>query len=227
MIKVTEDGFTAMMKKKFDKNDWANMHDCVVDATYAIGPLSLNQEQLEELFLTIPGEMKVDAFKWGMNDTPWRDNFIAWYVEHHVETKIEVVDVEEQQEEGISEININIWDDFFEDGYVPEGEIQETYAYIEDDVPHDYSKQFLTAMFDYMNDYLNIKDDGVTVEMFFYESSKKFPSLVGTEYEFSLFDRWEIRFKNLTHKRLDKLVEELNEAKFEYEGVPFKIYSES
>ena len=29
-------------------------------------------------------------------------------------------------------ICINIWDDFYEDGYVPEGEIQETYGYVEE-----------------------------------------------------------------------------------------------
>lgn len=33
-------------------------------------------------------------------------------------------------------IPINIWDDFYDDGYVPEGEKLETYIYVEDsDMP--------------------------------------------------------------------------------------------
>lgn len=128
----------------------------------------------------------------------------------------------------VTRIPINIWDDFYDDGYVPEGEIQETYAYVEDsDIPEDNRKQLLDAVFDYINDFLKIKEDGVEVEMFYYDSHKKYPNLVGTEHEWCLFKRWQINFKHLTHERLNKLVDELNDAKFEIEGVPFNFYSES
>lgn len=128
----------------------------------------------------------------------------------------------------ISRVPINIWDDFYEDGYVPEGKIQKTYAYVEDDeIPHDYRKQFLEAVFEYMTNYLKLQNEGIEMEMFFYESAKKYSNLVGTEHEHMLFDRWEIRFKHLTHKRLNKLVEELNEGDFKIGKVPFIIYSES
>lgn len=131
-------------------------------------------------------------------------------------------------EHSITRVPINIWDDFYEDGYVPEGKIQETYAYVEDDkIPHDYRKQFLEAVFEYMTDYLKLQEEGVEMELFFYESAKKYPDLVGTEYETILFDRWEIRFKHLTHKRLNKLVEELSEANFKIGEIPFDFYSES
>jgi hypothetical protein len=134
----------------------------------------------------------------------------------------------EATEVKVTRIPINIWDDFWEDGYVPEGEIQETYAYVEDDkIPHEGREQFLEAVFEYMNEFLQLQNEGVETEMFFYESAKKYPQWVGTDMEYMLFDRWEIRFKHLTHKRLDKLVEELNEANFEIEGVPFEFYSES
>jgi hypothetical protein len=131
-------------------------------------------------------------------------------------------------EHSITRVPINIWDDFYEDGHVPEGKIQKTYAYVEDDkIPHDYRKQFLDAIFDYMTKYLKLQDEGVEMEMFFYESAKKYPNLVGTEHEYILFDRWEIRFKHLTHKRLGRLIEELEDADFECGGVPFDFYSES
>lgn len=129
---------------------------------------------------------------------------------------------------GLNRICINIWDDFYEDGYVPEGNIQETYAYVEmSDVSHDHCKQFLDAIHDYMKDFLRIQDDGVDIEMEFQEGAKKYPGLVGTENEIMLFDRWELKFKHLTHSRLHKLVNELGEANFEFEGIPFDIYSES
>ena len=128
----------------------------------------------------------------------------------------------------VTRIPINIWDDFYEDGYVPEGKIQKTYAYVEDDkIPHDNRMQFLDAVNDYMLDFIKIQNEGVVTKMFFYESAKRYPNLVGTEHEYILFDRWEIRFNHLTHERLGKLVEELNEANFEVEGVPFEFYSES
>jgi hypothetical protein len=133
-----------------------------------------------------------------------------------------------EEEHKVTRIPINIWDDFYEDGYVPEGKIQKTYAYVEDDkIPHDNRMQFLDAVNDYMLDCLKLQDEGIETKMFFYESAKKYPNLVGTEHEYILFDRWEIRFKHLTHKRLFKLVEQLNEANFEIEGVPFEFYSES
>jgi len=130
--------------------------------------------------------------------------------------------------EEMKRIPINIWDDFWEDDHIPEGKIQETFAYVEDDsISHDERKQYLDAIHDYMNNYLNLRRDGVEMEMFFYESAKKYPQWVGTDMENMLFDRWELRIKNLTHKRLYYLVEELNEADFEIGGVPFDIYSES
>ena len=132
------------------------------------------------------------------------------------------------EEETISRIPINIWDDFYDDGYVPEGQIQETYAYVEDDrIPHEHRHDFLNSVFEFMRDVLKLQEDGIEIEMFFYESSKKYPQWVGTNMEYMLFDRWEIRFKHLTHKRLFKLVEELNEAKFNIDGLPFEFYSES
>ena len=47
---------------------------------------------------------------------------------------------------------INIWDDFYDDGYVPEGEKLETYIYVEDSsVSHEKIKQCLELLLDYIN----------------------------------------------------------------------------
>lgn len=126
----------------------------------------------------------------------------------------------------IDRFPINIWDDFWEDGDVPEGDKQETYIYVEDtDIPHEKRKECLELLLKYMKD--NLVFDGVKMWLFYYDSKLKYPQLIGTENEWCLFERWEIRVENLTHERLHILLEELKTAKLSLDNIPFDIYSES
>lgn len=126
----------------------------------------------------------------------------------------------------MKKIQINIWDDYYDDDHVPEGEKQETYIYVEnDDLSHDKHKECLQYLLDWM--IVNLKLDGVKMWMFFYVSKDKYPKLVGTEHEWCLFDRWEIRVENLTHERREELVEELEKSNLHNDVIPFEIYSES
>lgn len=121
---------------------------------------------------------------------------------------------------------INIWDDYYEDDYVPVGEKQETYIYVEDsEIPLEERKKVLEYLLNYINN--NLKLEGVKLFLFFYDSKLKYPTLIGTENEWCLFERWEIRVENLTHERRHKLVEELELAKLSLNNIPFHIYSES
>jgi hypothetical protein len=65
--------------KKFTKNDWDHMHDCILDATWKTTKKNATRQELEEIFKKLPSDMQAEAKKWGMNDTVWRDNFIRWY----------------------------------------------------------------------------------------------------------------------------------------------------
>lgn len=67
------------MSQIFDKNDWDHLHDCILDATFNTTKRNCNKKELEEIFNQLPIEMKVEAYKFGMSDTLWRDNFIIWY----------------------------------------------------------------------------------------------------------------------------------------------------
>lgn len=125
----------------------------------------------------------------------------------------------------LENIPINIWDDFYDDGYVPKGKKQESYIYVEADYPQEKKKEYLEYLLKYMSEKLSLK--GVKLWMEHYDSKEKYPDLVGTEHAWCLFERWEIKVENLTHKRLDKLVEELNNANLSVDGIPFYIYSES
>jgi hypothetical protein len=57
----------------FDKNVWDHLHDAIIDATWNTSKLNLNQEQLEQAYRNLPEDLKYDAIKWGMNDTPFCD----------------------------------------------------------------------------------------------------------------------------------------------------------
>jgi hypothetical protein len=128
----------------------------------------------------------------------------------------------------IERIPVNFWDDFWEDDYVPEGEIQETYAYVEDDdIPIEQRKGYLEELMKFMLAQLKEELEGIEVELFFYDSHEKYPDLVGTEHEWCLFKRWEIRLKHITHERLNKVVDKLQNINLKYGGVPYYIYSES
>lgn len=73
-----------MNYEKFNKNDWAHLHDVVINSTWDTGKLSLNQEQLESLYTQIPEELTEQAEKWGMNDTVFRDNLSIWLKENPI-----------------------------------------------------------------------------------------------------------------------------------------------
>ncbi len=124
--------------------------------------------------------------------------------------------------EKIERIPINIWDDYYEDGFVPEGEKQETYIYVEDfDIPQEARKECLEKLLDYINK--NLNTDGIKLWMRFYDSRTKYPQLV----DMYQFERWEIRVENLTHEKREEWVDELQKANLSYNGIPFEIYSES
>lgn len=123
-------------------------------------------------------------------------------------------------------IPINIWDDYHEDGYVPEGEKQETYAYVEDsDLSHELRKQALEFLMNYIKEKKLLPE--VDIILSYYDSKKKYPGLIGTENEWCLFERWELRFDNLTHESREKLVQTLQKEKITFDDNIFSIYSES
>jgi len=118
----------------------------------------------------------------------------------------------------LKRIHINIWDDYYEDGYVPEGKIQETEIYVEESgIPEDKHEECLQKLLDYMK---GLDLEGVKFWLHLFDSRKKYPT-------FRVWKRWEIKIEHLTHERREKLVEELNAANLSIDNTPFFIYSES
>jgi hypothetical protein len=98
-------------------------------------------------------------------------------------------------------IPFNVWDDFYDDGYIPEGEKQDTYGYVENDMPDEEKAQVSKIVYDFI---MTLDMTGVTLKL-------------GVD----------IDFDNLTHARLDKLMGELKNSNLKWNGKEIYFYSES
>lgn len=137
--------------------------------------------------------------------------------------------------ENLKEVHINIWDDFYDDGYIPEGEKQETYIYVEEDendITHEKQKECLEVLLKHINENLNVS--GLKIWMKYYDSRIEYPMINEVdnpqfmkEFPNFHFCRWEIKIEDLTHERLDEWISKLEEVNLSVDGVPFNIYSES
>lgn len=126
----------------------------------------------------------------------------------------------------MKQINVNIWDDYHDDGYVPEGEKQETYAYVECDLNQNDCEKVLNLI-KVEIEQVSQPSWNLKLSVEFYDSEKVYPNLVGTEHAFCLYKRWQLEIKNLTHEDREYLVEELGKKKLSYSNIPIVVYSES
>lgn len=55
------------------------MHDTVYEALNK----SLSEKELEDLFLSLPKDIQLDALKWGITDTVVRDNIYEYLIEQN------------------------------------------------------------------------------------------------------------------------------------------------
>lgn len=101
-------------------------------------------------------------------------------------------------------IGINIWDDFWEDGLTPEGEIQETFLYIEENISEKDKRNIIGNLFTILARFFNngkiqcIREDD------------------------------KIYIKHITHRVLEEeILPYLNNLKLTYNKTSLYFYSES
>ena len=123
-------------------------------------------------------------------------------------------------------INVNIWDDYYEDGYVPEGEVQTTHMYVEeslDNVSLDNTHKYLFQIMTYINKH-SLVPSNVEMKLILHDPHKLYPNLA--EKTGMKFDKqWRLIFTHLTHKNREDLVEKLTGVSIL--GLDYSIYSES
>ena len=68
-----------LTKIEFDQYDLNTLHDVIFSA---LGKEDLTNEQIMEYWNMFPEDIKLDALKWGVDDTPTRDNMYVWLKEN-------------------------------------------------------------------------------------------------------------------------------------------------
>jgi hypothetical protein len=125
----------------------------------------------------------------------------------------------------LDKIPFNIWDDFYDDGFAPEGEVTKTFAYIASrDFPDKECFKILLFISEYIKDN-SLLPEGIEIYIDYYDSTHKYPKLV-QEYKYSLYKRWQLNFTNISHRALDDLVLKLKNLP-PFSNTPFDVYSES
>jgi hypothetical protein len=120
-------------------------------------------------------------------------------------------------------IHINLWDDYYEDGYIPEGEKQETHMYVEESkFPLIDEKKVLYKVLDFIKK--NIPKS-VEAKLKLQIFSERYPNL--KDSGMNLPDQWRIEFIGLTHALREKLLDSLKKSGLKYEDQLLYFYSES
>ena len=123
----------------------------------------------------------------------------------------------------IAKISVNFWDDFYDDGHVPEGEVTNTVAYVEDEtIPDVECHKILTNLLRHIQEN-KLLPCSVKMRIQFTDLTAKYPNLV-EDNDFSLAKKWEIGITNITHCLLEELIVQLKDYS---NGSDFSIYSES
>lgn len=68
-----------LTKVEFDQNDLDTLHDVIFNA---LNKEDLTNEQIIEYWNKFPDDIKFDALKWGVDDTPTNDNMYIWLQEN-------------------------------------------------------------------------------------------------------------------------------------------------
>jgi hypothetical protein len=68
---------------ELDVDDINTLHDVIYNA---LGEKPKDDNEIFKIWGMLPDDMKLDAAKWGVNDTGFRDDMHEWLKEKHVET---------------------------------------------------------------------------------------------------------------------------------------------
>jgi len=66
------------IKIQFDRDDLDTLHDVIFNSLKK----DLIDEQVIEYWNKLPEDITLDAVKWGVDDTPTRDNMYRWFKEN-------------------------------------------------------------------------------------------------------------------------------------------------
>ena len=68
-------------KVELDQDDLDTLHDVIFNA---LGLDDLSNDKILEYWNKFPDDIKLDAIKWGISDTPTRDNMYGWLQKNEI-----------------------------------------------------------------------------------------------------------------------------------------------
>lgn len=95
------------------------------------------------------------------------------------------------------------------------------YAYVESSFNDEQSKEVLNVLKAHIENIETTNDFQITLN--YYDSAKFYPHLVNTDHAHLLFKRWQLEFKQLTHKKLDFFLTQLKNQNLHYHGLSLKF----
>lgn len=63
---------------KLDRDDLNTIHDVILNAL----DINVDDETIIKYWNAFPEDIKLDAMKWGVSDTPTRDEMYEWLIEN-------------------------------------------------------------------------------------------------------------------------------------------------
>lgn len=120
-------------------------------------------------------------------------------------------------------IVVNLWDDYADDGLAD----QNTFAYVEGKEGADRAEEVLGAVLDAVLAWASNAHSPLAARLAFHDSALVYPHLVGTDREWCLYKRWEVKIEQLSHEDREALVDALNQQGLVVGETPVKVISES
>lgn len=130
------------------------------------------------------------------------------------------------------EIVVNIWDDYWDDGHVPDGEQQRTHAAIEDDDPLNperiaLNRRRLVYLYEHLKNLPAVADVNVSYTPTTVYTHVFAPGRDDEKRETKEYPDPCIWLVPLPHVLRVQVVKQLQALKLQFEGLPFTIISES
>lgn len=65
---------------EIEEHEWDSMYDCL----YNITNQEYTNQELKDIFKSLPRELKIEALEWGLSDTLWRDHLYEYWCENRM-----------------------------------------------------------------------------------------------------------------------------------------------
>lgn len=112
----------------------------------------------------------------------------------------------------LDEIGINIWDDYYDDNDIPDGEIQETFIIVEETLSEEDKGQILSFIINLIFVLFKKQNEPATFKLVYDKFSR---------------NKYKIEIKHLTHVKRLELLQILKKSNSSYFDTKLKFYSES